>query len=216
MMLGQLTDKKQGESKSSWDTYKVTFDYYQFYLNQKEERGLSRYNLDFTDLLYASNYKAGSGSIQENLLISEGQDKLEQYSGFLKRVNNSFGVISLGELDNEGLALLLKYAKEMVVLCVKYHIKGLGVPYCSALVHLHFPNLIPVLDRNALLGLELITCEKIPKSGQVMKIEQYYEDLIKSMYEILTVSGVTLRELDRKVFFEGQWAWSQHNKSKNS
>lgn len=207
---------KQEKSKLSWDSYKITFDYYQVYLKQKEERGLSRYDLDFTDLLYASNYKAGSGSIQENLLVPEGQDKLEQYSGFLKRLNNSFGTVSLGQLDNEALGLLLTYTKEMIGLCAKYHIKGLGVPYCSALVHLHFPNLIPVLDRNALLGLELITCENIPKSGQIMKIEQYYETLIKSMYERLTMSGVTLRELDREVFLKGQWTWSQYNNSTKS
>ena len=205
---------KQEKSELSWDGYKVTFDYYQRYLKEKERRGLSRYDLDFTDLLYASNYKAGSGSIQENLLIPEGQDKLEQYSGFLKRLTNSFGTVSLSKLDNKGLELLLDYASEMIVLCTKYHIKGLGVPYCSALVHLHFPNLIPVLDRNALLGLELVTCESIPKSGQIMKIEQHYKDLITSMYERLIVSGVTLRELDREVFLKGQETWSQYNKSK--
>lgn len=201
-MAGQLIDKKQGELKSSWDRYAVTFDHYQLYLNQKEERGLSRYDLDFTDLLYASNYKGGFGSIQEP--IETLNDKLNHYQTLLWEAHSRFEKSGkrLGQLDEVDLNDLIRLVERMIKLCEELHIKGLGVPYCSALFHLQLPHLIPVIDRNVLIGLGIIQPEQLLK-GQVFHIHDHYTELIIRLNQNIK-AGISLRETDEYWFKEGQ------------
>jgi hypothetical protein len=95
-MDGQLMDEKQ--DISTWDNYKITFDSYQAYLQQKVKLSRSKYELDFVDLLYASNYKGGSGSIQEDLFRPASIANLALYSDLLKVVYETFGKYELKDL----------------------------------------------------------------------------------------------------------------------
>ena len=208
-MDGQLMDSK--EEVSTWDSYKVTFDSYQIYLMQKDKSGKNRHELDFVDLLYASNYKGGSGSIQEDLSKPESIGKLARYSNLLKDIYSSSKDQDLRNLDEYGLKKLVEYAKQMIDLCKDYHIKGLGVPYCSALFHLQLPNLFPVIDRNVLLGIgNIIELKNIQKSGQVWKPERYYICLIEKMYFYVQENKISLRDADKGLFKEGKAVYEKH------
>ena len=209
-MDGQLIDN-QKVSVSTWDTYAITLKSYKTYLAQKVKAGKSQYDLDFTDLLYASNYKAGSGSIQEDFSSSKSEANLTLYSDLLKKIHESFKECGLESLDEDGLKKLVSYADRMVELCSAHHVKGLGVPYCSALFHMHFPDLFPVLDRNVLLGIgDIIEMNNIQKSGQIWKIERYYESLIRKLYAYLINSGKALRDADRELFDKGKKTYETH------
>lgn len=204
-MDGQLIDNEQEASVSTWDNYAITLKSYQTYLKQKVKAGKSQYDLDFTDLLYASNYKAGSGSIQEDFSNPKSKANLTLYGDLLKEIHGSFNERGLESLDEEGLGKLVSYADRMVELCSAHHVKGLGVPYCSALFHMHFPDLFPVLDRNVLLGIgDIVEMNNIQKSGQIWKIERYYEGLIRKLYAYLINSTKSLRDADRELFSKGK------------
>ncbi|GAB2573901.1 hypothetical protein [Spirosoma areae] len=207
-MDGHLTDEEQ--QVSTWDNYAITLKNYQTYLERKEMRKQSRFDLDFTDLLYASNYKGGSGSIQEDFSKSESDQNLKFYSNLLTEIHKSFDQRGLEHIEDDNLPKLKEYAKQMIGLCSEHHIKGLGVPYCSALFHLHFPNLIPVIDRNVLLGLGMIGCDKIPKSGQVKYIGLHYTDLIERMRIYVGENKKNLRDADRELFDAGKLIWNAH------
>lgn len=198
---------ESGNLTGTWDSYQITFDYYQQYLDKK---GLDRFVLSFTDLLYASNYKGGNGSIQEH--SSSLMPKLNNYNKLLVEIDQAFAQRHLKTLSDQELIKLKEFCNNIIELCTEQHIKGLGVPYCSALFHFYFPNLIPVIDRNVLVGLEIIDCKKIPKSGQVFRIDQYYPKLIEKMHQKVREGDVTLREADRNVFFEGQQVWKQYKR----
>lgn len=209
-MDGQLMDDSQ--EVSTWDNYKVTFDSYQKYLEQK---GKDKRKVDFIDLLYASNYKGGSGSIQEDLSKQESKDKLAHYIKLLKDISDSFEGKDLRSLDADGLKKLVDYAGYMIDLCRNYHIKGLGVPYCSALFHLQFPNLFPVIDRNVLLGLNIIKPEILQKSGQVWKIEKYYIPLLEKMYVHVRENQKSLRDADKDLFNIGRRIYEKYKQQTN-
>lgn len=201
------------QEPSTWDNYETTFRSYQAYLEQKDKAGRSRYDLDFTDLLYASNYKAGSGSIQEDLSKLESKAKLERYSHLLEEIHQSFGQRGLADLKEEDFQTLVSYAERMIELCSEHHLKGLGVPYCSALFHMHFPNLFPVIDRNVLLGIgvgNLLETGAIQKSGQIWKPEKYYVDLMRELHTHIKNSGKFLRETDRAFFNKGKAMYEAH------
>ena len=205
-MDGQLIDSKQ--EVSTWDNYKITFDSYQDYL---EKKGGCKRDLNFIDLLYASNYKGGSGSIQEDLFKPENKAKLNLYSALLKEIDESFKDTDLRNVDASGLVKLTNYADRMITLCSECHIKGLGVPYCSALFHLQFPNLFPVIDRNVLLGIgDIIKMDNIQKSGQIWKIERHYISLIGKLYDYVQKHEKSLRDADKDLFDKGKVTYEEY------
>ena len=184
MMAGQLIDKK---AETFWVKARNTVEHYTQFVNEKPIS--EKFVLSFTDLLYASNFKAGNGNVQEP--VESIEEKLTEYSQLLTDFNNkifdnSLNNKALASLDDEKLEFLLMLIERMVNVCSKQKIDGFGISYCSALFHFYFPNLIPVLDRRVLMGIGIVTKPiQMNLYGQVKEIETYYKRLVEELYKQL-------------------------------
>jgi hypothetical protein len=73
----------------------------------------------------------------------------------------------------------------------------------STLLHFYFPDLLPILDRRVLINSKIVEVdnyEQVDKYGQIIKIEDYYEKLIRFMRNELKERNSKLRDLDRELF----------------
>ena len=212
MMAGQLMDKK---AEAFWVKARNTVEHYTQFVNEKP---ISKKLVpSFTDLLYASNFKAGNGNVQEP--VESIEEKLTEYSQLLTDFNNKIfdnplNNKALASLDDEKLAFLLMLIERMVNVCSKQKIDGFGISYCSALFHFYFPNLIPVLDRRVLMGMKIVTKpEQMDRYGQVKKIGDYYEFLIRELHKQLQEERFDTLEDADKYYFGMQTP--EHLKAKN-
>ena len=188
------TDKK---AKTRWDKADISFQNYQKYLFEKEDR----FKLTLIDLLYISNFKGGNATINEP--VEKIQTKLLPYSNVLSEIAKEFDGKSLEKLNKRELDLLLNLTKKACNLTEKgsrTKIDGFSISYLSALMCSFFPNLIPVLDRRVLINLQLASENDLYKNGQVKDIEQFYPDLIRKMHTECTRLEKNLRELDEALF----------------
>ena len=82
-----------------------------------------------------------------------------------------------------------------------FRIDGFGSSYTSALLHFHFPTLIPILDRRVLNGAGINA--EINAQGQVVDIERYYPELIQYFHrELRNRPEIDLRALDKELFIK--------------
>lgn len=156
-------------------------------------------NLNYVDLLYISNFKGGNATFNE--LEQEVNNKLKDYSAGFIAIRCLFGERSLNELSESEVDDLIELVGEVIDLCANIDTKidGLGPSYLSALLHAHFPNLIPILDRRVLINLKLVAGEDLYPNGQVKCIEHHYATLIKEFW-IKLPRGWTIREFDKTLF----------------
>ena len=194
-MDGQLISKK---AKTFWEKARFTYNNYQAYLKKKQDR----FKLDIVDLLFVSNFKAGNGNIQED--EESVELKLIAYSSLLQEINQAFRneKLNLGELDTIELDQLYSFLEKLMKICQENRIDGFGISYSSALFSFYFPDLIPILDRRILMGTEIVNKpEQMNSVGQVIKIENYYKDLIIFLHKDLVSKKFSkIKDADKAYF----------------
>lgn len=177
-----------------WDKANVSYKNYLHYIGRKTDK----FELSLIDLLFVGNFKGGNASIHEE--EPKVDSNLKKYSKRLRDIYNKFGDRPLRDLSNEELESLKKKAKSFV--CLTLHkdtsIYGFGSSYASALLHFHFPSLVPILDRRVLNGLGIA---KVLPKRQVKNIEDYYCTLIDHFYGHLKEHpSISLRDHDYENF----------------
>lgn len=154
--------KKKQKSKEAlinqWQKANISYQNYLNYIRRKEKK----FELTYVDLLYVSNFKGGNASINEDENSVNG--KLKEYSKHLTVISQEFGKKYLKDLPNEELESLKNKASSFIKLTLSNStsIDGFRCSYASAMLHFHFPNLIPILDRRVLNGVG-IKVEKTSK-----------------------------------------------------
>jgi len=184
-------------SKKSWENKNKSYKNYMKYIDNKE----NKFKLTLIDLLYISNFKGGRASIhEEESLVNE---KLKKYSEYLKEINNEFEGKMVGDLTDEELNSLKKKGEKFLQTTFEEStdINGFKASYASAMLHFYFPDLLPILDRHVLEGVNIDTEKK--SNGQVKDIEQYYPELINKFYQHLKNNyEKSVREYDKELFIK--------------
>lgn len=183
-------------AKGRWEKADISYHNYLKYIQRKGDK----YALSLIDLLYVSNFKGGNASINES--ESSVNQKLERYSSLMREIQEEFGERRLAELTREDIVRLKEQAGAFLNLTARdssHSIDGFKSSYASALLHFHFPNLIPILDRRVLNGAGLEV--EVNSQKQVVRIERYFPELIDKFYEELRKrQNLTLRALDKEYF----------------
>jgi hypothetical protein len=181
-----------------WEKADISYRNYAAYLMRKP----LPYDLSLIDLLYVSNFKGGNASVQEG--ESRINLKLKKYSDIIRKVAERFGNRNLRDLNEIELKSLQKFSAEFLTLARKdslFRIDGFGSSYTSALLHFHFPTLIPILDRRVLNGAGINA--EINAQGQVIDIERYYPELIQYFHrELRNRPEIDLRAFDKELFIK--------------
>nr|MBC8362142.1 hypothetical protein [Candidatus Desulfatibia profunda] len=189
------TDKK---AKGQWEKSATAYSYYRHYLDSK----VDMFNLSIIDLLFISNFKGGSATINEPE-TTLGK-KLNQYCFTLRKIRDQFGQKSLSELYKHEVESLIDLCNQFLMLTkgTNSKIDGFGPSYASTILHFHYPSLIPILDRRALNGANIKDGVETYR-GQVKEIEKHYGKLIKYFYGCLRMnSGQSIRDLDKELFIK--------------
>lgn len=195
-----ITKDIQPSDKSAstrWEKSNISYINYLEYIESKT----NRFNLTIVDLLYISNFKGGNASIHEKSSIVN--KKLELYSEKLLKINDRFNNRKLEDLSEEECNDLTELVRDASELCenkTSTKIDGFGPSYLSAIMNAYFPNLIPILDRRVLINLKLVRKTNL-RSGQILKIEDFYAPLIKKFAELSKKNtNESFRDIDRKYF----------------
>ncbi len=206
--------ENEKRTTTNWEKSGISLTNYQTYIKDKE------LNLTFIDLLYISNFKGGNATINEaEELINQ---KLKTYyTPCFVEIKSKFGLKKLDELNPAEIQELISIVNKIMALTTKKEssIDGFKTSFLSALLHAHFENLIPILDRRILINLEIVNNEsQLNKDKQVKKIEDYFGSLIKKFQDKLqTPEQQTIRAIDKVYFVKGlpEWAQNKSNKTTN-
>jgi hypothetical protein len=182
-----------------WDRASHAYSHYEVYLNIKPKL----HDLSFTDLVYVKNFKGGSATITEPMC--KFADKISYYTeGIHDIALDSAGGSSLGILEETEYERIKNKIVRFATLPEqkKADISGFGCSFASALLHFHFPLLVPILDKRALNGSGLYGLT-VDKQGNVTNLLELYPALID--YFRLRLKNdllLTLRDLDRELFIK--------------
>lgn len=184
-----------------WNSANLSFENYLKYIDKKSKT--DRLGLTLIDLLYISNFKGGNSSIHED---EDGVNlKLEKYSELLKKIDQQFNSKSLVDLSENKLNILIQLVENMFELTESSETKiyGFSISFLSALICAHFPNLVPIIDRRVLNGLELDDL-KLNSSKQVTNMKDLFPGLVKEMQSKLKEANgkISLRDLDKELFIK--------------
>jgi len=182
---------------AKWNKSAESLKNYQSFITEKQ----NKFSLTIVDLLYVSNFKGGNSTINDP--VEKINKRLISYSEKLQEIEKDFGNSSLNSLDSTQIGQLKSKIKSVCDLTIKpsdTNIDGFSVSYLSALLHIYFPLLIPILDRRILKNLEITSEVDENKQHQIINIQEFYPALISKMYEISNQTGKTIREIDKKYF----------------
>lgn len=179
---------------TNWENANRAFILYQDYLHGKTDR----FSLLATDLMYISNFKGGNASVSGT--TAEIERKLESYSAILHRISEAFGDRSLRDLSPTEVESLIVLCIESFSILDAHRIKGFSHSYWSAMLCAFFPSLLPILDRWIVTNLG-IPHEK-DSQGQVKNLQQHYPEVVKHFYKLTKSEGLSIRELDKRLFIE--------------
>lgn len=125
-------------AQRQWKKARTAYDYYADYISKKS----NRHDLSILDLLFVTNFKGGSATINEP--PSKLAPKLKAYTTGLNFIYKKFKNRSLVSLDQAELDLLCRLADTFIQLASKSspgtHVDGFGESFASALLHFHFPQ----------------------------------------------------------------------------
>ncbi len=191
-----------------WEKMNAALINYKDYLKKNKDKPL-----DLIDLLYISNFKGGNAAVCES--EETVNKKLEEYDALFLKIREKFGERKLEELVQKEVEELCKSAQEVFALANndEYKIDGFKESYLSALMHVHFPDLLPIIDRRVMVGSGIITKEKksdyLNGSNQLKNISFCYPFLVNRSYHDLKKdkSNKSLRDLDKHYFIQGFLAW---------
>ncbi len=181
-----------GGQANQWDTARHSYGQYQAYIELRTDRC----ELGLLDLLYVRNFKGGHATTNEPTNILD--KKLESYTEILRSVQRQFGGRDLRELNDGELNKLIRECQGFLRLAAPgpTHIDGFGAVRTSALLHFHFPDLAPILDRRVLIGAGIIQADEQAQ-------EQHYPALITYAWRDLRANpDKTLTQLDRELFID--------------
>ena len=188
---------KQSKPETLWAYADMTFKNYQRFVGDR-----NRFAVEYMDLLFVSNYKGGNGFIIGS--ADEVNIKLKAHHKLLKSINDTFPNACLRDLNDDDISQLSEIMNVAFDTCENESIGGFGVSYCSTLYHFVLPDLIPIVDRRVLIGLEIVkNPDQIHKyDNQVDNIRQYYKPLLKELNRQLKYTSKTLREIDKQYFIK--------------
>ncbi len=175
-----------------WQKARHSYGYYQAYIESKPDT----YRLGLLDLLYVGNFKGGQATTSEP--AGSLRRKLEVYTEALRSIHNDFGARTLRELNNGELGTLINQCDEFLGLTLVpgTHIDGVGASYASALLHFHFPDLLPILDSRVLVGAGIV-----PADADEQADAHHYPELLTYTHTRLAANqNMSLTELDRELF----------------
>lgn len=154
--------------------------------------------LTFTDLIYVANFKGGSATVAEP--VGTLAVKLAHYSDRLQLfARDPASRLSLGAVPDADYPRIRAAMVAFAALpeSPETDISGLGSSFASALLHFHFPRLVPILDRRALSG-SVLGGLTVSAYGQVTNALQLYPALTDYCHQRLRLApAMTLRELER-------------------
>lgn len=188
------------------DKIKIRYTYCLDYINSKQDK----FCLTLEDLLYLSNFKWWSWNIQEPL--ASLKDKLKYFSDKFITIDKFFKEKSLYQLSVDELQKLIAMCNGMLLdsLNSEYKIAWIWPSYMSALLHLYFQNLCPIIDRNILLWLSIIWEDSINKQWQVKEIHSFYDTLTRKIYLLQKVDSTKkIKDIDDEYFQKGQEEWEK-------
>jgi hypothetical protein len=197
-----------------WEKLDVAFNYILDHIVEKEDAD-NRYGLSLQDLLLVTNFKAGNSVIAEPAFSLA--HKLEHFSRALQEFDDRFGLAPLQTLNEGDL-------NDLIILCDclmdlnadrEIQIAGFGYSFTSALAAAHFPDLVPVLDRNVLRGANEsgAAIDFRIRGTQVLDLQSHYGSLIRFCHATLidppddlqTQAPInSLRNLDKALFCRGR------------
>lgn len=190
---------KKSRAEGQWDRASHAYSHYEAYLNIKPKR----HDLSFTDLVYVKNFKGGSATIAEPMC--KFADKLSYYTkGIHDIALDPAGGSSLGILKETDYERIKNAIVGFATLPEQKvaDISGFGCSFASALLHFHFPLLVPILDKRALNGSDLKGLT-VDKQGNVTNLLELYPALIDYFRSRLKKdSQLKLRDLDRELFIK--------------
>ena len=199
---------KENTHSRKWEKMNAALKNYSAYLARNKSKPLG-----LIDLLYISNFKGGNAAVCEN--EADVDEKLKNYDAVFVKIREKFGEKKLEELESEKVDELCGLAQDVFTLARQKETKidGFKESYLSALMHAHFPNLLPIIDRRVMVGAGIIT-EKNKnlhfKSGnQLRDIPEDYPRLIRKSHKDLKEikEAKNLRELDKYYFARGFPDW---------
>jgi hypothetical protein len=186
-------------ASARWDKSDISYKNYISYIDRKDDK----FKLTLIDHLYVSNFKGGNATVNEP--EKDIEKKLKQYEQVLVKIEKQIKK-SLSQLDDkekEGLISIATEAFDLTTPASESKIDGFSISFVSALLHFYFPNLLPILDRRVLNGLDLLKKCDIDNQGQVKNIKRFYPELIKAFGLELKKNPnrfKTIREYDRELF----------------
>ena len=188
-----MTDQK---ASNQWTKSDKSYQNYMRFILAKQN-----YQITFIDLLYVSNFKGGSATINEEEEIVN--NKLKNYSVLFSEIKDRFSSSILFEMTPSDTVILIDLANKAIGLTdvsSSSKIDGFGVSYLTTLLHFYFPNLLPILDRRVLHGLNLLKESDISSDKQIKDIKRFYPDVIKA-FQINTFDK-TIRKFDEELFIK--------------
>ena len=165
-----------------------------------ERRPTHRFAIDHIDLVLVSNFKGCNASIAEPLEALE--EKLKAYNAGLLGIAQGFKKKQLRDLKDPQVLKLCGQATDFLQLTLSNATKidGFGPSYGSALLNIYFPDLLPILDRRALLAAGAPHVQ-VNSQGQVRNIEQHYSWLIQETHRrVKRNRNLTMSQLDFDLF----------------
>ena len=188
-----MTDQK---ASNQWTKSDKSYQNYMLFIHAKQN-----YQITFIDLLYVSNFKGGSATINEEEEIVN--NKLKNYSVLFSEIKDRFSSSLLCEITSSDTVILIDLANKAIGLTdvsSSSKIDGFGVSYLTTLLHFYFPNLLPILDRRVLHGLNLLKESDISSDKQIKDIKRFYPDVIKAFQ--LNTFDKTIRKFDEELFIK--------------
>lgn len=183
------------KAETRWEKSNVSYQNYIRYIQKKA----NEFDLTIIDLFYVKNFKGGSATFNEPEEDING--KLTYYADILKKINSQFKQKNLHELNNDELTELTNITNqgfELVKVKSNTKIDGFSYSFLTTLFHFYFPNLLPILDRRVLNGLNLLKSSNLDSQWQVKNIQQFYPDLIRAFKQ--RTGKKSIRELDKEMF----------------
>lgn len=200
MMDGQLIDRRLKRDRDRWAGADDTLENYSAYVKNRKE-GL--FDVGYMDLLFVSNYKGGNSVIAGS--SEEVYKCLHPHRERLHLIERTFADKTLQSLNTgEGgeLEMLASLMAEAFEDCKadESSVKGFGTAKCSALYHLHFPKLIPVIDRRVLINRRSPNLKF--DGNQVKDLHTHYKQLLETIHKDLQGENPykSLRDWDKKFF----------------
>lgn len=187
------------QAKTNWCRAQQAYEHYQCFIAAKP----SRYALSFADLAFVKNFKGGNAIIAEP--VSTFSAKLTIYEKALQAcADDSAFSLTLATIAPKDFPRIQKQIVDFVTLpeASASHIAGFGCSFASALLHFHFPLIVPILDKRALNGSGIQGLE-VDSANNVKNLLDLYPELINYCRACIRKQpSLTLRTLDSQLFIQ--------------